>query len=121
MTESQHQPQGIWIAIHARVALAVWLAVCGLVAAVVGLPVLLASLAVAVAPAYASGRRGRGFVLPFELAIVGAGLGALAFSHRGIVAATIGALVTGAVVGIGLSQWAMWIALTRKHPPRASA
>jgi hypothetical protein len=114
MSESQRNPDGaVWFAMPPRIALPLWIGVCGMMAALVGLPVLLASVAFAVVPAYVAGRRGRGFVLPFELAIVGACLGAFAFSRHAMIAALIGALVSGAVVGLGLSMCAMWMSLTR--------
>ena len=100
----------MFFALSARSALVLWLGACVALGVFFGWPVIAGSITAAVGPAYLSSRS-RNHLIAFPFAIGGAVAGAAAFTGHGVIASMFICLLTGLVVGIGLSSAAMWLSL----------
>jgi len=97
----------VFLALSARAALLLWLGLCTTLGLLFGWPVIAASFAVGIGPAYSS-VRSRNFMIAFPFAFGGAVVGAVAFTDHSVVAAVLISLLEGIVVGHGLCFAAMW-------------
>lgn len=97
----------MFFALSARTGLLVWLGTCAAIGLLFGWPVLAGSFALSVGPAYLSIRSRSFLVFPF--AFGGAIAGALFFTAHGVITSLLISLLTGTVVGQGLSLIVMWL------------
>jgi len=102
----------VLFALSARKALLVWLGTCAALGLLFGWPVMAGSFALSIGPAYLS-IRSRNFLVAFPFAFAGALAGALFFTAHSVIASAFLSLLTGIVVGHGLSMAAMWLAHRR--------
>jgi len=99
--------------------LLLWLGSCALLGLLFGWPVIAGSLVLAVGPTYLTISI-RNYLIAFPFAVAGALLGALGLTGRGVISAAFVSLVTGIVVGLGLSSVAMWLRHWREMRGRSA-
>ena len=98
----------MFFALPARYALLLWLCMCAAIGLLFGWPVIAASVLLALGPTYLA-MQSHNVVIAFPVAAVGALAGALALTSHGVIASVLISLLTGFVVGLGLSSAAMWL------------
>jgi len=98
----------MFFALPARAVLLLWLGLCAIIGLLFGWPVIVGSILLAVGPTYLSMQSHHG-IIAFPVAAVGALAGALSLTSHGLVASVLISLLTGFVVGLGLSLAAMWL------------
>ena len=109
----------MFFALSARSALVLWLGTCVVLGLLFGWPVIAGSIVLSVGPAYLSSRS-RSYFIALPFAIGGALAGALVFTGHGVIASIFISLLTGLVVGIGLSSAAMWLSHRRRINGRSA-